>query len=67
MTPATFRELCAACGWTPQAVALRCGWKRNAGTDWSSGRLRVPAEVAAWLARQAERMAADPAPRRAKS
>lgn len=62
MPPATFRALCAACGWTPQAVALRVGRRRNAGTEWATGRVRVPAEVAEWLERVAAALAAVPPP-----
>lgn len=38
------------------------GRKRNAGTEWATGRVRVPPEVAAWLTRRAASLAADPAP-----
>lgn len=62
MTPDTFRALCAACGWSPQGLALRCGRRRDAGTEWATGRIRVPAEVAAYLARVAAWHAQNPAP-----
>lgn len=62
MPPDTFRALCAACGWSPQAVAVMCGRKRNSGTDWATGRIRVPPEVAAWLQRVAAALAKLPPP-----
>jgi len=62
MTPGRFRALCTACGWTPQAIALRTGRSRNAGTEWASGRNRVPTDIAAWLERVAAVLAEMPPP-----
>lgn len=62
MQPDRFRALCTACGWTPQAVALRVGRSRNMGTEWATGRVRVPADVAAWLERVAAALANLPPP-----
>jgi hypothetical protein len=57
-----FRALCAACGWSPQAVARMCGRRRNAGTDWATGRLRTPPDVLSWLEAIRVALAALPPP-----
>jgi len=57
-----FRALCAACGWSPQAVARMCGRRRNAGTEWATGRVRAPPDVIAWLEAIRVALAALPPP-----
>jgi hypothetical protein len=65
MTADAFRAALAACGWSARQLAAMTGRAESAGTDWAAGRRRVPDDVAAWLARQAERLTGDPPPRRA--
>lgn len=62
MTPDEFREACDACGWSPQTVALMCGRARNSGTDWASGRVSLPQEVAHWVGKMVRWMARNPPP-----
>lgn len=64
MTPEDFRAACERCGWTPQFLARSCGYSRNSGSDWASGRVAVPQDVARWLAKIDRHLARNPPPQR---
>lgn len=49
MTTAEFLGAVALLRWAPSTVSLWCGYSRQAGTAWASGRAAVPWQVAAWL------------------
>ena len=49
MTPARYLACLSALRWTSSAVAVWCGYSRQSGTWWQSGRTPIPEPVAAWL------------------
>jgi hypothetical protein len=67
MPPTEIRRLLAAIGWSAGQLAEATGRTRDSGYAWLSTApraARIPADVAAWLERQAERITDDPPPRR---
>lgn len=57
MTPARFLVCLAHLRWTASGVAVWCGYARQSGTWWATGRVAVPEPVGAWLeARMAGRL-----------
>jgi transcriptional regulator with XRE-family HTH domain len=64
MTAAQLSDALHALGWSGRTLARLLGYSPGAIAEWTSGRNRVPAEIAAWLrAELAWRTAHPPPPR----
>ena len=62
MTPTRLRECIALLRWSQRGLADAIGVDEARVRKWARGVGEVPDEVASWLERRADAMAADPPP-----
>lgn len=49
MTPTRLQTCLSTLRWSASGVATWCGYSRQSGIYWTTGRIAVPVRVAAWL------------------
>lgn len=64
MTGTQLAATLARIGWGATALAMHLGMSRQGVQQWLIGRVRVPQDVADWLARVDAHLAKSPPPRR---
>ena len=60
MPPQEFSRHCDLLRWTPASVAIWCGYARQMGHCWATGKAPLPPQVAAWLQNRVEGWIEDP-------